>query len=268
MFSNDDELAEKLIAAGKATGEKLWRMPLGEAYDKQIKSEIADMKNIGGRPGGSITAAQFIQRFVNDKPWAHLDIAGMAWATQGRRIAPKGATAFGVRLLDRLVAQHYEADAERPDAKGLMTEIGFYHLTRTGLTQALPQLLARTLAAGQRAVVLCRDAARVAALDPALWECAEPDWLPHGTAADGDAELQPIWLATDDAAPNGARFLFLVDGADSARLAAFDAGVRSVRRQRRAGGRRRRATRWSAAKAAGHALTYWQQGPRGWEKKA
>jgi leucyl aminopeptidase len=108
LFSNDDALAEKLLAAGKETGEKLWRMPLDEAYDKQIKSEIADMKNIGGRPAGSVTAAQFIKRFVNDKPWAHLDIAGMAWSSKDAPTVPKGATAFGVRLLDRLVATNYE----------------------------------------------------------------------------------------------------------------------------------------------------------------
>jgi leucyl aminopeptidase len=108
LFSNDDSLAEKLLAAGKETGEKLWRMPLDEAYDKQIKSEIADMKNIGGRPAGSVTAAQFIKRFVNDKPWAHLDIAGMAWSSKDAPTVPKGATAFGVRLLDRLVAAYYE----------------------------------------------------------------------------------------------------------------------------------------------------------------
>jgi len=111
MFSNNDELAEKLIAAGKETGEKVWRMPLaplGESYDKNINSEIADMKNIGGRPGGSITAAQFLQRFVNGKPWAHLDIAGMAWAAKDTPTTPKGATAFGVRLLDRLVADNFE----------------------------------------------------------------------------------------------------------------------------------------------------------------
>jgi leucyl aminopeptidase len=108
LFSNDDTLSEKLIAAGKETGEKLWRMPLDEAYDKQIKSDIADMKNIGGRPAGSVTAAQFIKRFVNDKPWAHLDIAGMAWSSKESPTVPKGATAFGVRLLDRLVAAHYE----------------------------------------------------------------------------------------------------------------------------------------------------------------
>ncbi len=108
MFSNNDEVAERLLAAGIASGEKLWRMPLAEAYDQLLKSDIADMKNVGGRPAGSVTAAQFLQRFVNGKPWAHLDIAGMAWATKDLPLAAKGATGFGVRLLDRLVAMHYE----------------------------------------------------------------------------------------------------------------------------------------------------------------
>jgi leucyl aminopeptidase len=109
LFSNDDALVQKLTAAGQSTGERVWRMPLDEEFDKQIRSEIADMKNVGGRPGGSITAAQFIQRFVNGKPWAHLDIAGMAWSTKDTAVTPKGATAFGVRLLDRLVADNYES---------------------------------------------------------------------------------------------------------------------------------------------------------------
>jgi leucyl aminopeptidase len=108
LFSNDDTLAQKLSAAGQATGEKVWRFPLDEAYDRLLRSEIADMKNIGGRPAGSISAAQFIQRFVNEKPWAHLDIAGVAWSTKDAPCVPKGATAFGVRLLDRLVAMNYE----------------------------------------------------------------------------------------------------------------------------------------------------------------
>lgn len=109
LFANDEALAHNLLDAAKATGEGLWRMPLGEAYDKMIDCDIADMKNIGGgRAGGSITAAQFLQRFVNKVPWAHLDIAGMAWAGKDGAVAPKGATGFGVRLLDRLVADHYE----------------------------------------------------------------------------------------------------------------------------------------------------------------
>jgi leucyl aminopeptidase len=109
MFTNDDDLAQKLLASGTASGEKLWRMPMGRDYDKQLKSDIADMKNITGRPGSSITAAQFLARFVNDKPWAHLDIAGTAWATKDAPTTPKGATAFGVRLLDRLIADHFES---------------------------------------------------------------------------------------------------------------------------------------------------------------
>jgi leucyl aminopeptidase len=109
LFSNNDELCKKLTAAGEAEGEKLWRMPMGEVYDKQLKSDIADMKNVGNRDGGSITAAQFLQRFVNDVPWAHLDIAGTAWTKTELDTVPKGATGFGVRLLNRLVADNYEA---------------------------------------------------------------------------------------------------------------------------------------------------------------
>jgi leucyl aminopeptidase len=111
LFSNNDELAARLVAAGKAVDENLWRMPLGEKYDKDINSDIADMKNVGkGREAGSVTAAQFLQRFVNDVPWAHLDIAGMAWMKNGDSpTVPKGATGYGVRLLDRLVHDHYEA---------------------------------------------------------------------------------------------------------------------------------------------------------------
>ncbi len=108
LFANDDALAANIEAAGRATGETCWRMPLGEAYDKQIKSDIADMKNVSGRPGSSITAAQFIQRFVQGRPWAHLDIAGTAWMTKDTPLAAKGAIGFGVRLLDRLVADHEE----------------------------------------------------------------------------------------------------------------------------------------------------------------
>jgi leucyl aminopeptidase len=108
LFSNNDELADRLIAAGKLVGEKLWRMPLADAYDKMIDSDAADVKNIGGREAGSITAAQFLQRFVNSLPWAHLDIAGTTWSKKDAPTVPKGATAFGVRLLDRFVAEHYE----------------------------------------------------------------------------------------------------------------------------------------------------------------
>jgi len=108
LFSNNDALSERLLAAGKAVQEPLWRMPMGDAYDKLINSDIADMKNIGNRYGGSITAAQFLHRFVKDTPWAHLDIAGMAWTEKDSPVVPKGASGYGVRLLDRFVADNYE----------------------------------------------------------------------------------------------------------------------------------------------------------------
>ena len=108
LFSNNDQLAARLSEAGKAVGDPLWRMPLGSDYDKEINCDIADMKNVGNRGGGSITAAQFLQRFVNDVPWAHLDIAAVTWSKKEKPTVPRGGTGFGVRLLDRLVADHYE----------------------------------------------------------------------------------------------------------------------------------------------------------------
>lgn len=147
-----------------------------------------------------------------------------------------------------------------------MTEVGFYHLTRTGPEQALPALLGRTLAANERAVVRVADEARVAALDEALWASQDPDWLPHGTARTGHASLQPIWLTTADENPNGARFLFLLDGRPCPDLLAwarvfdlFDGGDETAVVAARA--------RWASAKALGAGLAYWQQTDRGWSKK-
>ncbi len=147
-----------------------------------------------------------------------------------------------------------------------MSDIGFYHLTRTGAELALPALLGRTLKAGQRAVVICGSAERVEALDSALWLSHDPDWLPHGTQASGNADLQPIWLTDRDEAPNGAKFLFLLDGAKSATLEKFDrifdlfdGRDEEVVQAARA--------RFRACKAAGHTITYWQQTEKGWEKR-
>ena len=145
-----------------------------------------------------------------------------------------------------------------------MVQLGFYHLTRTTPDQALPELLGRTLAAGQRAVVLAGTEARVAVLDKALWAAEKPDWLPHGSARTGHAALQPIWITARIECPNGARFLFLLDGAE-APLAAWErvfdlfdgqdeAAVAAARR------------RWLAAKAEGHDLAYWKQTGAGWER--
>jgi DNA polymerase-3 subunit chi len=152
-----------------------------------------------------------------------------------------------------------------------MPEYGFYHLTRTPLEQALPKLLGRVLAAEGRAMVRVASNERLEALDAALWTSSDPDWLPHGTPRTGHPEYQPVWLTTEDApetgAPNGARFLFLLEGTETTNAAAFDrildlfdGGDESAVAAAR--------SRWRVAKAAGHALTYWQQGQRGWEKKA
>ncbi len=108
LFSNNDELAQRLAEAGLATGEKVWRMPLAPEYDKLIDHDVADMKNIGGRNAGSITAAQFLQRFVNNVPWAHLDVAGTAMDGIKSAINQSWGPGWGVRLLNRLVEQHYE----------------------------------------------------------------------------------------------------------------------------------------------------------------
>jgi leucyl aminopeptidase len=120
LFANDDPLAKALSDAGAEVGEALWRMPMGDAYDELIKSDIADMKNTGGRDAGSITAAQFLKRFIQPGiAWAHLDIAGVAWMKKALPTAPKGASGFGVRLLERLIAARYEGKpaAAKPAAK-------------------------------------------------------------------------------------------------------------------------------------------------------
>lgn len=145
-----------------------------------------------------------------------------------------------------------------------MTQVGFYHLTRTAPDAALPDLLGRTLSAGQRAVVRCASEARVAVLDKALWAAPRPDWLPHGTSRTGHAALQPIWITAIEECPNAARYLFLLDGAE-APLGGWervfdlfdgsDPDAVAAARQR-----------WTAARQQAYQLTYWKQTDRGWEK--
>lgn len=146
-----------------------------------------------------------------------------------------------------------------------MTEIGFYHLTRSGAEEALAPLLGRTLQGGHRALVRCRDEERVDAVDAALWRMPEPVWLPHGTRRMGEAALQPVWIAADAEVPNGATFLFLLDGVrapDADRFARvfdlFDGNDDGALAGARA--------RWTEAKALGHALAYWRQEPKGWTR--
>lgn len=147
-----------------------------------------------------------------------------------------------------------------------MAEIGFYHLTRSEADRALAKLLGRTLDAAARAIVLAPDATRLASLDEALWRQTEIDFLPHGTT---EAALQPVLLTDDDAmtdgAPNGASFLFLVGGADSAHLARYDR-IFDLFDGRDAAAVAAARARWLRARAAGHALTYWKEGARGWER--
>ena len=109
VFSNDDKLADAVLKAAKAEGEGAWRLPLAPAYDKLIDSRLADIKNTGGRPAGSITAAQFLQRFIEkDMPWVHLDIAGVALPPGETAMAPKGATGWGVMTLNRMIRDQFE----------------------------------------------------------------------------------------------------------------------------------------------------------------
>jgi DNA polymerase-3 subunit chi len=149
-----------------------------------------------------------------------------------------------------------------------VTEVRFYHLQRMALERALPMLLERTLERGWRAVVLADSDERVQALNGQLWTYGKDSFLPHGTAREGDAELQPVWLTHQDENPNGANVLFLVDGAESAHLGAFELCCDMFDGRDEAAVAQARA-RWSACKKTGLHLTYWQQDERGrWEKKA
>ena len=145
-----------------------------------------------------------------------------------------------------------------------MAEIGFYHLTRSTVMQALPRLLVRTLAASQRALVLGLSVADLDDLSAGLW--AQPDWLPHGTHADGDPDLQPIWLSTEPEPVNGARYLFLTQGVNTDRLADFDR-VFDLFDGNAATAVEAARTRWKSAKEKAHVLSYWQQTEAGWQKK-
>ena len=149
-----------------------------------------------------------------------------------------------------------------------MTEIRFYHLTRTPLERALPQLLEKVLQTGQRAVVLAGSEERVEALNQLLWTYSDRSFLPHGSKRDGKPERQPVWLTTEDENPNGASCLFLTDGTDSARIGEYARCFDLFDGQDEAAVAAARA-RWKARKEGGHALSYWQQDENGrWQQKA
>ncbi len=149
-----------------------------------------------------------------------------------------------------------------------MTEVAFYHLQAAPLDQVLPRLLEKTLAAGKRAVVIAGSRARAEALATVLWTYRPDSWLPHGTAEDGDADQQPVWLTEHDENPNGASFLFLTEGADSTAIAAFERCFDLFDGNDEAAVAAARA-RWQARKQDGHAVTYWRQSATGaWQQMA
>jgi DNA polymerase-3 subunit chi len=148
-----------------------------------------------------------------------------------------------------------------------MTDVNFYHLQRSALDQALPKLLEKILQAGKRAVVIARSEERVEALNARLWTYDPNSFLPHGSKSDGNAAEQPVWLTIEDENPNGATVLVLTDGAATGKMGQYERCLELFDGndpERVADARER----WSAYKNAGHAVTYWQQGERGWEKKA
>ena len=149
-----------------------------------------------------------------------------------------------------------------------MAEIGFYHLSRTPLERALPQLMQKVLDSGARAVIRTESGERAEVLSNLLWTAEQGSFLPHGTARDGDAPEQPLWITPDDENPNGAAILVLVDGVEAADLDGFERCL-DLFDGRSAASVSAARQRWARCRDAGHALTYWQQTPRGgWEKKA
>ena len=161
-------------AAGRYTGERVWQLPLDPFYDKMIRSKIADMKNIGGANSGAITAAQFLLRFIEkDTVWAHLDIAGVAWQDgEQKPTIPSWGTGWGVRLLNRLMKEHYEG----------MTETLFYHWS-AARWKSLPGLVEKSLQRGWRAAIKTDFAERSDALDTLLWTYDDQSFLPHAQPA-------------------------------------------------------------------------------------
>ena len=269
LFSNNDELAERLSKTGNETGEKVWRMPLGPEYDKQIDSQFADMKNTGTRNGGSITAAQFLQRFVDGTPWAHLDIAGTAMGAPktdinhslgfGLRRSP--ARAAGRRILrSQKIAQQ--------NSRSRMTEVLFYHLQNMSLESVLPPLLEKSLERGWRVVVQSTSPERTDALDAHLWTYSDDSFLPHATWRAGDAQDQPIILSIEEGNPNRANVRFLIDNAglpaDSDSYERLVLVFNGDDTEALAAAREN----WTACKTRGFEVTYWQADERGrWQRR-
>ncbi len=249
LFGTDPPLLAALAAAGEAVGERSWPLPIGEEHRRDLASDIADLRPVrAGRQGQGLGRPLPARRL----PCRRLP-AGVrrrhAMGTSRHRRGGKPARGWPFRGQGpalRLRACGCSTVWWRKATKtrtvcSAMARIGFYHLTRTGAergaaTAARPRTGRKV---GGRWCSRPRRE-RIAALDAALWTCPDPDWLPHGTPETGNADLQPIWLTTEDGpAPNGARYLFLLDGAESRHLACLREGVRPVRRPRRGGSGRR-----------------------------
>ena len=264
LFSNNDELAEQLAKASKASGEPLWRMPLPPQYDKLIESPIADMKNVGTRHGGSITAALFIQKFVNGLPWAHLDIASTAHKpTRPYRPSPAARPASAC---DCSTASSRTSTRAEPSARR-SREAMFYHLERSGVEDALPELLEKTLERGKRALVRSTDADLLGRLDERLWSWREESFLAHGLSGEPMSPRQPILLTTGEENENGADFLFVLDE-PPAGLERFERCVLMFSGNDEAGLNRARGL-WKSWKSAGATVAYHQQTEEGrWARRA
>ena len=261
VFSNNDTFCDAFLKSAKAADEGAWRMPLGDAYDKQLKSRIADMKNVGGRPAGSITAAQFLQRFVKEEtPWIHLDIAGSPRSRPRRlmrqRAQPAGVSVRSAALCRTISSKH-------------MGAVYFYHLTRQPLEHTLPVLLDKARQAGWKIAVRGTDPARMDWLDEKLWLGPEDGFLPHGRAGGPHDAAQPILLTTEIQAGNEPTCVMAVDGApiEPEEVKALErvcilfdgndgAAVQHARGQ------------WKALTGAGCSAQYWSEESGRWEKKA
>ena len=203
LFSNNDKLSKNLIVAGEESGDLVWRFPLNKSYDKLINSKFADMKNIGMGGAGSITAAQFLQRFVNKVPWAHLDIAGTATGMPKTSTNTSWATGFGVHLLDTFVKKFYEK----------VTQIIFYSTAPLQVEKHY-LLYWKILEKGNKSLLLFKDKEKCLSINEQLWTYKQNSFLPHISEDDQiyDNIDVPVYLSTKNENPFKAELLFSIDG--------------------------------------------------------
>ena len=270
LFSNDDELSDKLLAAGKATGEKLWRMPLGPAYDKIIDSKFADVKNSGGRHArldhrGAFHPALRQQRAVGASRHRR---NGHGLALE--RHQPELGLGLGRAALGPARRRQLRGALSARGGEGA-TEIWFYHLQSQPLARALPAILVKATERGWPVVVQTVDDLRLKALDDLLWTFDKTSFLPHATVRDPNAAAQPVLLTTDVGNANAAKLRVYVEGAEVALEAECDAYERVILMFDGANEAELEAARvqWARLKRDGGTLAYWKQSEAGrWERTA